>query len=361
MSETVDRAIARMLAGTPAWSTEVPEAEFLERCRFHGVSALLHHLAGERREFQDWPLRVIESLRATSLEQAGLELARRRELMRLLPEFVQAGAQPIQLKGTALAYTLYPQPHLRPVVDADLLVHPRQRFRLFQVLRNAGYASTAFQGGSVVNAQASYWRTLPSGVTITFDVHWRISTSPLFATVLSYDEVRSRTVAIAPLGPHALGLPVPDALLHACVHRAPMTAVYSNRLIWLYDIHLLASRLDEPGWADFLNLARRHRLRGICRQALDASAQWLGTRIPEQVQTALSESHAEPAAALLAGSAWRLKLAEIGCLPTWREKVQYIRETALPAPAYMYDLYQVRHRWLLPALYLRRALGWLIR
>ena len=356
----VDAVLAALLRGDAADLAPVAD-RVLERAQFHGVATLIQLRLGQRA-----PEALREPLRRGAVLAAAVELARRDELARLLAALEAAGVPALLLKGAALAHWLYPQPYARPSLDADLMVEPQLRRRASEVLLAQGYRTTRFQGGELVNAQAAYWRPLTAEVPMLLDLHWRISTSPLFAHVLTFDWLRSRARPVPALGPAAFGPAPVDALLHACVHRAGVfaqgrEAERADRLIWLYDIHLLAGRLDEREWAEFTGLAQRHRLRAICGQALAAATHWLGTRVPGTVRAALGEAREEPSAALLGGGALRLKWAEFSTLPNLGERLTYLRETALPAPAYLLDRYRTDRQWLLPALYLRRALEGLLK
>jgi hypothetical protein len=356
-----------MLRGGLAWPDGLAPDAFVEQARLHGVDVLLLDLATRAGAVAGWPAAAVEPLRAATRVAAALELGRREALVRLLAQCAGAGVRPVLLKGTALAYTLYREPHLRPRVDVDLLVHADEKDAVARLLQRDGYETTLFQGGDLVNAQASYWKSLPAGGSMTIDLHWRISTSPLFAHVLDPAHVRSAAIAVPALGAAALAPCHADALLHACIHRAPMAARRvgsdrrGNRLIWLYDLHLLAAALDASGWQRFAHEAERHRLRGICRDALAAAARCLGTAVPGEVDARLSAPADEPSMSLLRGGRWELKRAELASLPTFAERLRYVRETVLPAPEYMLAHYGTRRRWLLPALYVRRAFGWLAR
>ncbi len=351
-----------MLRGdTGATLSGVAGDRVLERAQFHGVAALVQLRLGPHA-----PGALREPLRQCAVLAAAVELARRHELARLLVALAAAGVPALLLKGVPLAHSLYPQPYARPSLDADLMVAPQLRRRAREVLLAQGYQTTRFQGGELVNAQAAYWRPLTAEVPMLLDLHWRISTSPLFAHVLTFEWLRSRARPLAALGPAAFGPAPVDALLHACVHRAGVFAQGSeaqraDRLIWLYDIHLLAAALDERGWSEFIELAAQYKLRAVCRQALEAAGHWLGTHVPGAVQAALAETRDEPSLALLGGGALRLKWAEFSGLPSLGERLTYLRETALPPPAYLLDRYRTNRRWLVPALYVRRALGWLTR
>lgn len=359
--EIAGAALARLLRDG-AWTDALARADdaVLARADEHGITPLLH-----------WRLRAVpgvpgalrDALRVRALQAAAIELARRAELVRVLALLHARGIEPVLLKGAALAHTLYPEPHLRPAVDVDLMVAPAQRRVVAALLRAEGYATTAFQGGELVNAQASYWRDLPAGVSMTFDVHWRIATSPLFAHVLSWEWLRGRAQPVTPLGPHALGPAPVDALLHGCLHRAGVVARHprGDRLIWLHDLHLLAERLDPAAWDEFLQQCERHRLCALCARALDGAVTAFGSPIPPRVRDVLAGARGEPAEGLLAGHPLRLKWAELTSLPTWTERARYVRETALPAPDYVLERYREHRRWLLPALYVRRAFGWLGR
>jgi hypothetical protein len=359
--EVSDAALARLLRDG-AWTDALTRAgdAVLTGADAHGLAPLLHW---RLRAVPGVPEALREALRQRALQAAAIELARRAELVRVLALLHAQGLEPVLLKGAALAHTLYPEPHLRPCVDVDLMVAPAQRGAVAALLRAEGYATTAFQGGELVNAQSSYWRDLPAGAAMTFDVHWRIATSPLFAHVLTHAWLRGRARPVLPLGPHALGPAPVDALLHGCLHRAGVVARHprGDRLIWLHDLHLLAAPLDRAGWDEFLELCGRHRVRGLCRRALEAVAAAFGTAIPPHAQAALARARDEPAEALSAGHPLRLKWAELRALPTWMERARYVRETVLPAPEYVLERYQERRRWLLPALYVRRAFGWLGR
>lgn len=353
-------ALAALLRDPSRWPRGLAiDDAVLQLAQAEGLSALLHDALARNPGAPVAPESRARLARHV-FDAAAQDLLRQRELERLLGVFSDAGLQPVLLKGRALAYLLYPQPVLRPSVDVDLMVPPAGRQAAAALLRAQGYDCGAFQGGELVNAQASYWRDLAPGARMLVDLHWRISTSPLFAHVLPHDWLWPRAQRIPALGPHARGPAFADALLHACVHRAPL-GERADRLIWLYDIHLLARRLDEQGWTEFVGLAARHRLRAICLDALQAATRWLATECPRDVRAALSDAPAEPSATLLRGGALRLKWAELRGLRGLRERLTWLRESALPAPGYLYDRYGTRPRWLLPALYARRALDWLAR
>ncbi|MEN8190452.1 MAG: nucleotidyltransferase family protein [Thermodesulfobacteriota bacterium] len=64
---------------------------------------------------------------------------RSRMLGEIVDHFAENGLTPLILKGAALAYTLYPDPALRPMRDMDILLHPDEVDRGQELLRQFGF------------------------------------------------------------------------------------------------------------------------------------------------------------------------------------------------------------------------------
>ena len=71
-----------------------------------------------------------------------------------------AGVPALITKGTALAYTVYPQPWLRPRTDTDLLVRHEDVPAASLALQACGYTrSDALSTGELVSHQYAFERT----------------------------------------------------------------------------------------------------------------------------------------------------------------------------------------------------------
>ena len=69
----------------------------------------------------------------------------------------ERGVQALLVKGAALAYSLYPEPWLRPRVDTDILVAHESLGAADRVLRGLGYhAAPAMTTGEFVSHQVAY-------------------------------------------------------------------------------------------------------------------------------------------------------------------------------------------------------------
>jgi hypothetical protein len=138
-------------------------------------------------------------------------------------------------------------------------------------------------------------------------------------------------------------------------------------LIWIYDVHLLASRLSSTEFEGFAELAVAKRVSAICACQLSAARRWFGTAVPESVMTNLGDARAqEPSAAYLRPHRrWGDELiSSMKALPRWRDRLRLLREVTLPDPAYMLNAYRLAPSRpgvaLLPVLYLHRLAsgGW---
>jgi hypothetical protein len=301
---------------------------------------------------------------------AAADLARERELQRALAALALRGVRPILFKGAALAYTHYGRPDLRPREDSDLLVRPEVRETAHHTLIGLGYRPPRHVTGELVSYQAIYERLLDGVAIHTIDLHWRVANPQLFAEVLSYEELEAGSVAIPALGQAARGPSAPHALFLACVHRVAHHRD-EKLLIWIFDIHLIASRLTTPEWMTFLDLAARRKMLAICRQGLHLAVSQFATAIPPGVaadpRLSAAQVPEEPSAVFLRPERAQLAtfLSDLHALPTWTDRGRLVREHLCPPSAYMRQVYAPESRAPLAALYLWRAVRgawrWLAR
>lgn len=350
-----------LIASTP-WHPEAQPSEVVERALFHGIAgALIPHI-------REWPEEVFERLRSAAMAQAMWEMRHRRVLQGLLKALSVAGIRVILLKGSALAYDLYPEPTYRSRGDTDLLID-RTDLTAARKILSAQKFSPFMSDSSVREAVAmeEHWQLRTSDQFIhEVDLHWQALNAVALAHVIPFEAAWKRALPLPRLSPDAFGLPRDLALLHACAHRAKHAfspyfvegKVYFNgdRLIWLRDIDLLVRALDSLGWVDFEREAIASGLTSVAIEALDASVRRLGTPLPEgllaRLQAAPKEGSADRylLASLQAERAWR----DIRAVSGLRNRSAFLWNRLLPGAAFMRTKYpDLAHRPL-PFLYLRR-------
>lgn len=260
-----------------------------------GVDALLSSQVIENKQF-DGVDRLPFRRRLTAAVAA--DAARHHELYRLAEAWRLAQLQPILLKGSGLAYTHYPHPWLRPQADLDVWCAESDLAALSASLVALGYSSVDelnFDG----KHQRPFARVDSSGVTRLVEIHLRALNPEVFADALDFNAARAAAVPVPTL-PGAVTLSPPYALLLACLHRvAHHLDQTAHRVIWLYDIHLLAAAMTTREWQTFTRLASAARVRAVCRDSLERTRAALGTTLPPEVLEVLVTDDYEPSAAFL--------------------------------------------------------------
>lgn len=329
----------------------------LELCETEELAALCVHRLSQSGEGLNWPTRLLETLSNVARVQAGEELLRGAETRTVVDAMARAGLSPILIKGTPLAYTVYDAPSLRPREDTDLLIAPDDVDAARRVMASLGYSATVYCHD--LFSQFEMQKIDGFGVCHVLDVHWKISTQPVFENVLTHSEMLSRAKPVTALGPLALTAGAVDSLLLACIHPA-MHHQKAERMLWTYDTHLLASEMATDDWDDFVGRATKTQIAAVCAHELRRAQALFGTSVPADVTRDLSAAANEPSAAYLESHrTWRHELASsLGALPRIRDRVRLLRDVLLPSPDYMLGKYGLRGKplgpWLLPVLYVHR-------
>jgi hypothetical protein len=376
MHDTETLLCAALRGESPAWPVNEDAgftARFLERASYHGVLPLLHHLrAADQGAAPGWPREVLETCHRHAIGRTMWELRHQVLLSRVLTELAAIGARPLLFKGTALAYGLYPNPVLRDRGDSDLIVALADRERVAEILESLGFHRGLGVSGDFVSYQATFTLVESNGAEHSLDLHWRINNSQLLAKLFTHEELWDQAQALPELCPRAFAASPVHALLLACMHRsghkeAPYyvdgVAHYSgDRLIWFYDIHLLAEKLTQSEWTEFLALASQKGLRAVCLEGLEKTRSCLGTRLTDEVIAGLSRPGApEAVAEYLECSASRRLWLDFRAIDGLSGKAAFLFENLFPPVAYMRERYPHSGGTLLPWLYLKRATGGLMK
>jgi hypothetical protein len=347
---TAEALLAAALRGeSPAWPSHVRDTEVCRVAGEQGIAPLLAVTTG----IEAWPEDVRAFFRTARRMEAARDAAFRPELIRLLDALAGAGVRALLIKGAHLACTHYPRPWLRPRADTDLLIDEDHRAPAGEVLRAGQYEPVTDYAGELVTHQFGYSRNLGAGLVHYVDLHWRIANPQVFSSTLSFAELDAQSVAVPALGPRARGLSDLHALALACLHLVAHHGG-SRRLIWLYDIHLLAGRLDARGCARLEALAARRGLAAVCGRSIAEARSRFGTAVPAGWPEALERLGAdEPTTRFMRARPTKFNIlrSDLSALPGWRARLRLVREHLFPPPAYIKRTYGVRHRWLVPCAY----------
>ena len=353
-------ALAAFLAGAASsWpDLHISPDELMAICDTEELSPLVHHRLATATADCGWPQALREALADRARTHAGEELLRGVETRAVVDALARSGVLPILIKGTPLAYTVYDAPELRPRSDTDLLIAAVDVDRAREVMISLGYATTVHC--SDLFSQFEVQKVDRFGLLHAYDVHWSISTQPVFAGLLTYDELLAGAVPVRALGEAAVAPRAVDALMLACVHPV-MHHRSAERVLWIYDVHLLASMLSPDELEELVLLARTKGVAGICAHQLRLAQRAFGTVVPETVLESLAcAGDGEPSAAYLApGRRWLDELiSSVRGLRSTGARARLMRHVLFPSPSYILDAYGLRGgplgAWLLPALYVHR-------
>lgn len=344
----------------PNWPDEPATHDaVIARIGFHGIALVL---LGNPASIADWPRPVQDALRAEARGQSFWEAGHREVAVRLIEALAQAGIRSIFTKGTALAYSAYPEPAMRRRGDSDVLIPEAARRRAVKALRASGFRRI----GDVQPLQEIWAADCRLGYVHAFDLHWRVNSSPVLAQALERGGVGTRTVPLARLHDGASGLALTDSLLLVAINRAShetfgyyvgnVRQFDQNRLIWALDVDLICGALDEAGWQLLLETTKATGTAQVVRSALDFAAMRLGTAVPAHVGQALAAQAGDAAVMRSLGELpglERLRL-NLAASPTFAARLRMLRYTLFPRSQSMRERFPDTAHWPLPALYARR-------
>jgi hypothetical protein len=332
----------------------------LDAAHAEGVAVAIFYTLRRRPCWQGLPKALQAGLTHAAKQGIARDIASQAEITPALQTIAAAGIDSLVLKGAALAHLLYAEPQCRPRGDTDLLVADRQTAdRVEALLQPLGYRKHLGVEGHYISHQFACTKPGPLGMAVTFDIHWRLSNANLLAQRLTFADLWAERRPMMALGPTAFASSPHHALIHALFHRTwHLGEGDPDRLLWLYDIHLLCESFGAKDWERFVAEVSRCRLEPICRDGLHDTSVIFATPIPAIVNAALASA---PDGWVLSQlhlkrSGLRRKLVDLLSLPSWTQRLRWLREYAFPDVAYMRQRFGADTRWRLLVAYARRAL-----
>lgn len=344
----------------PATAPHLPEGiggrELVDAALRHDLLLLVGWKLRAAGVLAKWPTELADAFSSAERQAAAIDCVRQADLRQLLQALNATGVRVLPFKGAALAHTHYPARHLRPRLDTDLLVHVDDLPDVERVFVSLGYIRPPEVSGRLVTYQCHYHREDGVGLVHAYDVHWKVSNVQALANSFSFDEVWAGRVPLSSLDP-SVGAPNPvHALLLALVHRAGHHPG-SRRLLWLHDLHVLATGLTNDERRTFLDLVVGRSLVSIAREGLKAANNWFDTPLVDQIVEAAEGrpiGDVDPPVRLRSRTQAEVLRSDLAALQRWRDRTQLIVEHLFPPASYMRARYGVRSNALVPALHFWR-------
>jgi Uncharacterised nucleotidyltransferase len=345
----------RASTGVEAWNT----AGVIDAAASHRVLPLLAATLRAAGTLDRWPEDFRHAATIAERNAAAVDCIRHAELIRVLDALNAAGARALIFKGAALAYTHYPAPHLRERTDSDVLIARDDVEMVERELALLGYTPQHETSGRLVSYQSHYGKRDRHGVFHALDIHWKVSNRHALADRVGFGELWNHRVPVAALGRSAATVCAIDALLLALLHRAGHHPGSTN-LLWVYDLHVLASRLTASERQEVATKAVSKGLGPLVFEGLSLTRDWFATPgldliLPSLLNTA-SRTSTAPMIPPQSAQADIVR-QDLRALSTWGERGRLVREHLFPPASYIRGKYQVRSALLLPAFYAWRIVA----
>lgn len=366
-SDALDGMLADWLRGDDRFPGAANPSEvkaLLERIDIHGVAGLLVDRAKVAL-----PAALHSGIRTRAVSLAFWEAQHRDIVSEALSALSASGVAPLVFKGTALAYSVYPDPALRQRGDTDVLVARDAFDEACRVLHELGFLSSLNSGGDLVlAAEISLVKFDRTGGKHDIDLHRSLNNSPALSSTFSYDELFARSVPLSGMGEGVNRAGDVDALLIACMHRlVHETAPYyvegvprwsADRLIWLEDIRLLSAALRDDQWRELIELAQRKGLAETTARGCHDAQRLVGAEAPAWVLRKLEATagRERPARYLRSGRLSQL-LLDLQATGGGQQKGKFILELLFPPREYIREKFPDARLRALPWLYLRRIVA----
>ncbi|MEJ2429284.1 MAG: nucleotidyltransferase family protein [Deltaproteobacteria bacterium] len=338
--------------------------------RAHWIIPLLYRIIGSLPSECRPPEAMTNELRQDFLVSVVRSLHMERQLGEILEAFREQGVRALVLRGPALAFSLYPDPAMRPSGDLDLLVMPEQVIEARGILESLGYTCLAkrFETSRDFFREECFIHQKNPGNKSPVDLHWvHWELHPFFRGSEEVDiqdlfqrswRVEAPTLTFETLHPV-------DYLIHSAIH---LVMIHKNemRLSWIYDTALLAQHLQVPDdWERLQERSVAWRARLPLERCLKMAQVWAGLELPEGfADFSTWPPPTEDEAAVWTDTMdhhWvtillKRSLANPSIL---LKRVPSLLRLLFPHPDIVRFCYPASSNWLLPISYVRRWFRWI--
>jgi len=305
---------------------------YIQALDYHGITMLA-------LQNNTLPKAIVKRLKSRKAMMVANEALKQQALCELFESFDNAGlTRNILFKGSALAYTVYEHPWLRPRSDSDCLIDQSEYADFVQIFEQLGYQKLFAIEGRHLSYQQTFSKPLAGKSVINIDLHWRINNRQTLARLFNVSELIKSSEPLHKLSDVIKVPSTIDSLLIASLHRLGHHH-NEERLTWLWDIHLLASQFKHDDWQMLCTKATDKQMAAITLDALQYCRRLFGLKIPGNTNDALSNAAQtkEPSQLFLSRdlSEWQYFIKDIKALSGLRNKLELLIENLFPSPAYI--------------------------
>jgi len=266
-------AYCRALSGGKTEPQLLNSGEFWQQAWMEGVGACLWH--GLNVEHDVLPASVFQtSIELPLRTQTAHVLMLRKINVSILKHMRESGIACITLRGQAIAEKLYHPSVSRPQTDIDLLISENDVPAAIALITQSGFDPV--ERHPLLFSRNSVLLDLHTDPLGAERIHAWAHLTPLRARDFFLYVDKNRLDGVPALTPHPR-VNLPYLCFHAMKHSF-------ERLIWLWDIALLAEKIQERHqWKTVLEGIREYHLERPCFYALSYVRVHLGASVPEEM------------------------------------------------------------------------------
>ena len=324
---TLWKTLAKAINGQPTCLEKFDDNEILNQAAHHGIGLLLYTnlQAGTITGVSE---NLKEELKSATYPQAAKDMLLNNATQKLLDLLTKNEIPALLLKGTPVAFLYYPDTYLRSRCDTDIYIDETHLEDTAKLLSKHNYELSGLGKRKHSSKQFVAAKEITQQNFLHFDMHWKLSNRVMFRATLPFKECLQSSQPVTGLGPNARALSITDLMLHACIHRiAHGRNTERNRLIWLYDIHLIAEAMSKTELDHFLEKARQKTIAMLCADALETCQTLFNTTLPEHFLSRLKKDcKNERSAKLINASKLRWAWEDLQSLGSTSEKIAFARE-----------------------------------
>lgn len=369
-SEELVSYLLSILRDDPCTAPNTSEKEWsrlLDELDLHGILPLLYWKMGQLPHEVRPPEAIEALMRKSFLDCRARSLLMKDRLSKVEETFDNEGIEVLVLKGPALALSVYPDPATRPYSDIDLLVDPKDFIRGRDLLEGLGYRcqERRLEGSRNFDCEETFIRQEGDSARVEIDLHWDLLKFSGIKREGKSKDLFSRAVTVKHESLAFHTLDAVDALVQAAMHLT-MNHVKNMRLIWIYDIALLAKRLSVPDeWKVLQQRCSEWSAHFPVKNALTAACLWTGLQPPDGFELS---RWPEPSKSEMVAwshivtryssviSSFRLCWPEALGRP---DKIKHLFRLLFPPLEVIKRRYTPAHDCLIPLAYVQRWWNWL--
>lgn len=202
----------------------------------------------------------------------------------LLKSFEDAGIETMVLKGAALIQLYYRESGLRPMLDADVLVHAHQAEQAMELLTRLQWKPVRYTQPQI-RIPILHSTPFEDEGGRQLDLHWHLFWECFKAN--DDDDYWKKAIPIKIGGVQTLALNPTDQLLHTCWHGARWNEVPPIR--WIADaMAILGDPTSEIEWPSLLKKAQKHRIVMPVKDSLEYLKKTFDAPVPDTLLKSLS-------------------------------------------------------------------------